>query len=182
LSGLHRRTYDTLDQAIFTIKPAGRWTSTVRNWGGMISDKDMSIVIVDDSYFKIQTAARLLARHFDDALRNVGLTNGQFILMVLLDRSAPASMAKLSAQLSVDRSTLTAALKPLERRRLLRIQPHSTDRRIKQILLTNRGEGLLEMAIPVWEEAKLKIGSPLPRKYLEKLHQALRHLRHSSEA
>lgn len=148
----------------------------------MISDKETSIVIVEDSYFKIQTAARMLARHFDDALRSLGLTNGQFILMVLLDRSAPASMAKLSAQLCVDRSTLTAALKPLERRRLLRIQPHSTDRRIKQILLTNRGKELMEMAIPVWEEAKLKIGPALPRKYLEKLHEALRHLRHSSEA
>ena len=39
-----------------------------------------------------QRAGRVLARRFDEALRPVGLTNGQFSLLTSLNRPAPASM------------------------------------------------------------------------------------------
>ena len=48
-----------------------------------------------------QRAARVLARRFDEALRPVGLTNGQFSLMMSLNRPAPAGMGPVAALLGM---------------------------------------------------------------------------------
>src|SRR5580698_8786955 len=77
----------------------------------------------------VQRAARALARRFDEALRPLGLTNGQFSLMMSLNRPKAPGMASVAALLAMDRTTLTAALKPLERRGLVRVMPDQEDRR-----------------------------------------------------
>src|SRR5690242_9117663 len=69
----------------------------------------------------VQPAARALARRFDEALRPVDLTNGQFSLLMSLNRPAPPAMADVASLLAMDRTTLTAALKPLERRELVTV-------------------------------------------------------------
>src|SRR6185437_14848851 len=84
----------------------------------------------------VQRAARALARRFDDAFRPLGLTNGQFSLMMSLNRPEPPSMAAVASLLAMDRTTLTAALKPLERRGLLEITADSADRRAPVMTLT----------------------------------------------
>jgi DNA-binding MarR family transcriptional regulator len=103
-----------------------------------------------------QRAARALARHFDAALRPVGLSNGQFSLLVSLNRPQPAAMGSLSELLAMDRTTLTANLKPLERRRLLRIAVDPDDRRSRRISLTPAGKALLRKAIPIWQQAHVE--------------------------
>src|SRR5947208_16456521 len=75
----------------------------------------------------VQRAARALARRFDEALRPVNLTNGQFSLLMSLNRPHPAPMGSVADLLAMDRTTLTAALKPLLRRGLLRIKPDPND-------------------------------------------------------
>ena len=69
----------------------------------------------------IQRAARAVARRFDIALRPLGLTNGQFSLLMSLNRPKPPAMASVAALLAMDRTTLTANLKPLERRGLVTV-------------------------------------------------------------
>ena len=64
----------------------------------------------------VQRAARALARRFDEAFRPLELTNGQFSLLMALNRPNPPPMGAVAALLAMDRTTLTAALKPLERR------------------------------------------------------------------
>jgi DNA-binding MarR family transcriptional regulator len=98
-----------------------------------------------------QRAARALARHFDEALRPTGLTNGQFSLMMALNRPQPAAMRDLTALLAMDRTTLTAALKPLQRRELVTVEAAPVDRRTKLLRLTPSGESLLASAVPIWE-------------------------------
>src|SRR5450755_3431343 len=90
----------------------------------------------------VQRAARALARRFDDAFRPLGPTNGQFSLMMSLNRPKPPGMAAVASLLAMDRTTLTAALKPLERRGLVRISVDPTDRRGRLIRLTPRGRRL----------------------------------------
>ncbi len=97
-----------------------------------------------------QRAARALARHFDAVLRPFGLTNGQFSLLMALNRPVPATMAPLAELLAMDRTTLTAALKPLQRRGLLEVHPDPADRRSRQIVLTPAGRSLMADALPVW--------------------------------
>src|SRR5579863_2117787 len=77
----------------------------------------------------VQRAARALARRFDDELRPFDLTNGQFSLLMSLNRPEPPSMGPVASLLAMDRTTLTAALIPLERRGLVSSSPDPKDRR-----------------------------------------------------
>jgi DNA-binding MarR family transcriptional regulator len=99
----------------------------------------------------VQRAARTLARRFDEALRPVGLTNGQFSLLISLNRPEPPGMASVATLLAMDRTTLTAALKPLERRGLVKVAKDPSDRRGRQLSLTPEGKSLLASAVPIWE-------------------------------
>lgn len=105
----------------------------------------------------VQRAARALARRFDEALRPLGLTNGQFSLLMSLNRPEPAGMGGVANLLAMDRTTLTAALKPLERRGLLTVAPDPKDGRARVLSLTPDGRALLAQALPIWirEHGKL---------------------------
>jgi len=100
----------------------------------------------------VQRTARVLARRFDDALRPVGLTSGQFSLLTSLNRPSPPSIGMVANVLAMDRTTLTANLKPLERRKLVKIVPDKNDKRNRLINLTKAGHRLLEEALPIWRE------------------------------
>jgi len=100
----------------------------------------------------VQRAARVLARRFDDALRPIGLTSGQFSLLASLNRPEPPSIGMVANVLAMDRTTLTANLKPLERRKLVKIVPDKNDKRNRLVNLTKAGHRLLEEALPIWRE------------------------------
>jgi DNA-binding MarR family transcriptional regulator len=105
----------------------------------------------------VQRAARALARRFDDAFRPLGLTNGQFSLMMSLNRPEPPGMASVAALLAMDQTTLTAALKPLRRRGLLDIAVDPLDRRARLMTLTPKGRRLLARAVPIWKSTHLAV-------------------------
>jgi len=109
----------------------------------------------------VQRAARALARRFDDALRPIGLTNGQFSLMMSLNRPEPPNIGAVAALLGMDRTTLTAALKPLQRRRLLKITVDPADRRGRIMTLTLKGRSLLASALAVWRRTHVAVESLL---------------------
>jgi DNA-binding MarR family transcriptional regulator len=110
----------------------------------------------------VQRAARSLARRFDDALRPFGLTNGQFSLLMSLNRPEPPSMAPVASLLAMDRTTLTAALKPLERRGLVKISPDPADRRSRILILTAKGKKTMAAAMPTWQSTHEEIEKLLP--------------------
>jgi len=98
----------------------------------------------------LQRAARAIGRRFDEALKPVGLTNGQYSLMVSLNRPQPPRIGDVAHLLAMDRTTLTAALKPLERRGLVTVTPDPEDRRSRRLRLTEAGLDVLEQAVPIW--------------------------------
>lgn len=71
-------------------------------------------------------------------------------------------MGPVASLLAMDRTTLTAALKPLERRGLVKVSPDPEDRRSRRIGLTRKGKTVLASAVPIWEDAHLKIEALLP--------------------
>lgn len=105
----------------------------------------------------VQRAARALARHFDDVFRPLGLTNGQFSLLMSLNRSEPPSIGQLAPFLAMDRTTLTALVKPLERRGFLAVLADAGDRRKRRLGLTPAGNALLLRAYPLWREAHAEL-------------------------
>lgn len=102
----------------------------------------------------VQRAARAVARRFDEALRPVGLTNQQFSLLMSLNRPAPPTMGQVAAGLGMDRTTVTANLKPLVRRGLARVDADPADRRTRRLVLADAGRTLLATAMPLWRAAQ----------------------------
>ncbi|WP_419816424.1 MarR family winged helix-turn-helix transcriptional regulator [Glacieibacterium sp.] len=97
-----------------------------------------------------QRAARALARRFDEVFRPLGITSGQFSLLISLNRPHPPSIGSVAALLAMDRTTLTANLKPLERRGLLTVTTDPADRRSRLLALTMAGQAVLAQAAPIW--------------------------------
>jgi DNA-binding MarR family transcriptional regulator len=124
----------------------------------------------------VQRAARALARRFDEVFRPLGLTNQQFSLLMSLNRPQPPGMAAVAAVLAMDRTTLTAALKPLERRGLVEVAVDPDDRRSRRIALTATGEKLLARAVPIWRRTHAELDSRLADGGAELLRGNLRAL------
>jgi len=114
----------------------------------------------------VQRAARALARHFDEVLRPTDLTHGQFSLLMSLNRPEPPSIGSVASLLAMDRTTLTANLKPLERRGLVKIAVDKEDRRSRRLAITAAGRARLAKAFPLWQAAhaaiEKKITGPSP--------------------
>ena len=129
----------------------------------------------------VQRSARALARRFDAALRPVGLTSGQFSLMMSLNRPEPPTMGQVAQVIGLDRTTLTAALKPLERRGLVETRPDSNDRRSRRISLTGEGRALLRRAVTIWDESHARAEALLGGGEADRMREGLRRLEAGSE-
>lgn len=121
----------------------------------------------------VQRAARSLARLFDEALRPVDLTNQQFSLLMSLNRPEPPPLGPVANLLGMDRTTLTAALKPLERRGLVVVAAGEKDRRSRLLAITPEGIELLARALPIWQRTHDEVDARLTDIEPAKLRQAL---------
>lgn len=108
-----------------------------------------------------QRAARALARRFDEAFRPLGITSGQYSLLMSLNRPEPPPIGPVANLLAMDRTTLTANLKPLERQGLVRLIQNPKDKRSRLLLLTEEGKALLARAVPIWESEHAAIDSEI---------------------
>jgi DNA-binding MarR family transcriptional regulator len=124
----------------------------------------------------VQRAARALARRFDEALRPLEITQGQFSLLMSLNRPEPPTIGSVSALLAMDRTTLTANLKPLERRGLVKVKVDKEDRRSRRLTLTAAGKTLLMKAGPTWTQTHAEVEGLLTRPGPDALRAGLRAL------
>jgi len=124
----------------------------------------------------VQRAARALARRFDDAMRPLGLTNGQFSLLMSLNRPEPPGMAAVASLLGMDRTTLTAVLKALRRRGLVKVTADPADGRARLMSLTAKGRRLLSRAVPVWSDTHAAVEALLRDGDSDRLRNNLRAL------
>jgi DNA-binding MarR family transcriptional regulator len=85
-------------------------------------------------------------------------------------------MGPVASLLAMDRTTLTAALKPLERRGLVKVSPDPSDRRSRILILTAKGRNLLARAVPVWQSTHDQVDQLIPGGDPEKLRRSLRAL------
>jgi DNA-binding MarR family transcriptional regulator len=122
----------------------------------------------------IQRAARALARRFDETLRPLDLTNGQFSLLMSLNRPAPPNLGSVANLLAMDRTTLTAALKPLERRKLVNVAVDKEDRRGRLLAITPAGRALLNKAFPIWKKTHTEVEKEISGTSPDRLRSVLR--------
>lgn len=108
-----------------------------------------------------QRAARVLARRFDRLFAPLGITNGQFSMMVALSGQWRPKLSELAQFLAMDQATMTAAVKALERRGLLTLAPDATDGRIRRPVLTEEGARVVGEAAPLWKSEHAKLATEL---------------------
>ncbi|MBR9780002.1 MAG: MarR family transcriptional regulator [Rhodospirillales bacterium] len=120
-----------------------------------------STLMVRDSCLclHVRRAARTIARRFDDAFRPFDLTSGQYSLLMSLNRPHPPHMQDVADLLAMDRTTLTANLKPLERRGLVAIDIDPKDKRSRLLTLTDQGMALLVKAFPIWQKTQKELNA-----------------------
>ena len=124
---------------------------------------------------RVRQASRVLTRVYDDVLRPLGLQMSQFSVLVQIAAfgEAGATITALAAELVMDRTTLTRNLRPLERAGLLRVARAPGDARARVVLLTHRGEKIIETAYPYWEAALQRVRSVLGPRQLQGLRMQL---------
>jgi len=66
---------------------------------------------------------------------------------------APPTIGQLAPFLAMDRTTLTALVKPLEKKGLLEVLADPSDRRKRWLRLAVDGHVMLQRAYPLWRKA-----------------------------
>ncbi|MBE7637732.1 MarR family transcriptional regulator [Sneathiella sp. P13V-1] len=99
---------------------------------------------------KARMAARTVTRAYDAALKPLNLRITQFTLLACIASDNVKSISALADYLAVERTTLTRNLQLLEKNGFIEFSTESSGR-AKPILLTQKGEELLQKAIPIWE-------------------------------
>ncbi|WUL62354.1 MarR family transcriptional regulator [Streptomyces sp. NBC_00344] len=80
---------------------------------------------------------------FTVAAATEGLTASQGKTLTVL-RRGPSAMRALATTLSCDASNMTGIIDRLEKRGLVRREPSPTDRRVKNVVLTDEGERIID--------------------------------------
>jgi DNA-binding MarR family transcriptional regulator len=93
-----------------------------------------------------------------------------------LNRPAPPGLGAVASLLAMDRTTLTAALKPLERRGLVEVTVDPDDKRGRLVALTAAGRRLLARAVPIWTRTHAELDARLADGGAELLRGNLRAL------
>jgi DNA-binding MarR family transcriptional regulator len=124
---------------------------------------------------RARQASRVLTRVYDDVLRPLGLQMSQFSVLVQIAAfgEAGATITALAAELVMDRTTLTRNLRPLERAGMLRVAQAPGDARARVVLLTHRGEKIIDTAYPYWEAAFRRVRVVLGARQLQALRTEL---------
>ncbi len=110
--------------------------------------------LFDCNCLAVRQAARYVTQLYDRHLAAMGLRTGQYGILAKLRRSGAMTINELAAELVIDRTTLGRNLRPLQRDGLISITPGSTDRRIKELRLTEAGEARFQQARQAWAEAQ----------------------------
>lgn len=127
----------------------------------IMSSRKPNSITLEDAYqagqtcacFNLRRAARAVTQHYDEALRPIGLRATQFSMLTVIRGRGPLSIQELARHLVMDRTTLTRNLRPLRETGYVDVEP-GTDRRVREISLTDKGNKVLAQAFPLWREAQ----------------------------
>lgn len=134
-------------------------------------------VIARECYaLALRRAARAVSRRYDEAFRALDLNNGQFSMLSLVAGLGPVRMTTLAERLEMDRTTVTAALKPLVRRGLVEVQVSPSDPRGRDASLTRAGKSVLARAVPIWVALQAELEADMTAPQSKLLRTALHRL------
>ena len=128
----------------------------------------------DCNCFAVRSAARHVSQFYDQFLAPIGLRTTQFSILAKLKRREPLTINALANDMVMDRTTLGRNMLPLERDGLIRIGQIASDRRAKELRLTNAGEKRLQAALKAWSQAQVQFETTFGTKRATELRALLR--------
>jgi DNA-binding MarR family transcriptional regulator len=128
----------------------------------------------DCNCLAVRQAARHVTQFYDQFLAAVGLRTTQFSILAKLRYLGPVTINALAADMVMDRTTLGRNILPLEREGLIIIEPGRTDRRSKELHLTEAGAARLRAAVKLWAEAQTRFEASFGAKRAAELRGLLR--------
>ncbi len=120
---------------------------------------DVPAGIEECTCLAVRQAARHITQFYDHYLIPAGLRTTQFSILAKLRHLGPMTINALADELVMDRTTLGRNVLPLEREGLIRIQPGRSDRRCKELELTDEGVKRLRVAREGWKEAQTRFAT-----------------------
>lgn len=108
----------------------------------------------DCNCLAVRQAARHVTQFYDQFLAPIGLRMTQFSVLSRIKKRGPTTINALAAELVMDRTTLGRNVLPLEREKLIAILPGKTDRRSKELHLTELGRERYEAGAKRWAAAQ----------------------------
>ncbi|WP_305986288.1 MarR family winged helix-turn-helix transcriptional regulator [Roseibium sp. MMSF_3544] len=136
-----------------------------------MEEDDFSLCVLDNS----RKAARAVSRYYNRLARQVGMTSGQFSVLVAIRQMRERTTAELADRLSMERTTLVRNVALLERDGLV-VSALAKDGKAKCYSVTDRGEALLQEALPLWRKAQKDVETLLGREEFLKTINALQRL------
>ncbi len=109
---------------------------------------------------RLRRATRGAIRHYDAALRPVGLNVTQFALLRAIERLGEAAIGDLADAIDIDASTLGRNLRVLARQGLVALDP-GNDRRTRIVRMTEAGVRTSQTIAPLWAEAQATLDARL---------------------
>jgi DNA-binding MarR family transcriptional regulator len=122
----------------------------------------------------IRQAARHVTQLYDQCMAPIGLRTTQFSILAKLSRLGPMTINVLARELVMDRTTLGRNILPLEREGLIRIGPGVTDRRSKEVSLTEAGAARIRAGFERWAEAQRRFEASFGKTEAAELRRVLR--------
>src|SRR5215212_6291358 len=107
----------------------------------------------------IRQAARHVTQFYDQLFAPVGLRATQFAILSRLRHQGPMTINALAALLVMDRTTLGRNILPLQRDGLIEIVAASSDRRRRELRLTEAGRAKHAAALECWSVAQQRFES-----------------------
>jgi len=130
----------------------------------------------DCNCLAVRQAARHVTQFYDQYLAPTGLRTTQFSILAKLRGQGPMTINALAALLVMDRTTLGRNVLPLERDGLIIIKPGVTDRRAKELHLTEAGIARVRAGVKLWAAAQTDFEAAFGPRRCAELRQMLRGL------
>ncbi len=129
----------------------------------------------DCNCLALRQAARHVSQFYDQFLAPSGLRTTQYSILARLQRKGPMTINALAAEMVMDRTTLGRNILPLQRDGLIAVGPGKSDRRSKELRLTDAGASRLRAARKGWEQAQAQFetgfGIERSKKLRDLLHE-----------
>jgi DNA-binding MarR family transcriptional regulator len=130
-------------------------------------------VIEDSLGYRVNRLARTMASALADQIRPSGVGIGQWAVLLILWAEDGASQAELSRLVAIEPPTMVHTLNRMERDGLVTRSPDPVDRRVARIHLTERGQSLRDVLIPLARDVNAATLAPLTPAERRTLHRLL---------